>query len=46
VTVRVNSNATDAELNGLLDVTRRASPVYDSVSNPVKIDSRVERMRR
>jgi uncharacterized OsmC-like protein len=45
-TVRVQSAASDSDLRELLDVTRRASPVYDSVSNPVSIQASVERMSR
>jgi len=44
--VRVASDASDAELQELLEVTKRASPVYDSISNPVQIASSVERRRR
>ena len=43
--VRVASDASDAELQELLEITQRTSPVYDSVSNPVKIESSVERRR-
>lgn len=41
--VHVTSPASDDELQELLDVTRRASPVFDSIANPVPIDASVER---
>lgn len=43
--VRVASDASDAQLQELLEITQQASLVYDSVSNPVKIESSVERRR-
>ncbi len=43
-TVRVKSNADEPALQELLQITRRASPVYDSVANPVTIESTIQRM--
>lgn len=40
--LRVKADADEAVLQELLDVTRQASPVYDSVANPVSIDATVE----
>lgn len=42
--VRVKSDADDATLRELCQITSRASPVYDSVSNPVMVDASVERV--
>lgn len=44
VTVMVKADASDRDLEELLDVTRRASPVYDTVSNAVAIESTVARV--
>jgi uncharacterized OsmC-like protein len=43
VSVAVKSGAADADLDGLLEITRRASPVYDTVSDAVAIDAAVIR---
>lgn len=43
-TLRVKSDADPAVLEELRQVTTKASPVYDSVSNPVHIESAVERI--
>lgn len=40
--VRVKSGADDAALEELGRLTAQASPVFDSVSNPVPIESSVE----
>ncbi|MBW3670922.1 MAG: OsmC family protein [Acidobacteria bacterium] len=42
--VRVKSDATEEQLRDLLDVTRSASPVFDSLSRPVRIEPIIERM--
>ena len=44
-TVRVRSKASDEALAELLEITKRASPVYDSVANPVSIEASVQRLR-
>ncbi|MGH7277312.1 MAG: hypothetical protein ACREJG_01340 [Candidatus Rokuibacteriota bacterium] len=46
VTVHVKSNAEEAPLRELLDLTRHASPVFDSITNAVAIDSALERIER
>ena len=43
VTVVVKADASDSDLEQLLDITRRASPVYDTVSDAVPIDATVAR---
>ena len=43
VTVRVKSDAGDAELRELLEITRRASPVFDTVARPVRVEAHVTR---
>lgn len=43
-TVRVKSDADEAALQELLDVTRSASPVFDTVTKPVAIESSVARI--
>ena len=42
-TLRVAADAEDAELEEIRRVMTQASPVYDSVANPVQIESSVER---
>ncbi len=44
VNKRVKSDADEEDLKEIAEVTKKASPVYDSVSNPVKIKSSVSRM--
>jgi uncharacterized OsmC-like protein len=44
VNIRVKSDADEKKLKEIAEVTKKASPVYDSVSNPVKIISSVSRM--
>ena len=44
VNIRVKSDADEKKLKEIAEVTKKASPVYDSVSNPVKITSFVSRM--
>lgn len=38
VTYDINSNASQSELNDLLDYAQRTSPVQDMLSNPVQVD--------
>jgi uncharacterized OsmC-like protein len=44
VNIRVKSDTDEKKLREIAEVTKKASPVYDSVSNPVKITSSVSRM--
>ena len=44
-TIRVKADADVAVLEEIRQVTTRASPVHDSVANPVAIESTVERVR-
>jgi hypothetical protein len=44
-TLRVNADADDGVLDEIRRVVTQASPVYDSVSNPVAIESSIERVR-
>jgi uncharacterized OsmC-like protein len=44
VNIRVKSDADEKALKDIGEVTKKASPVYDSVSNPVKIISSVSRV--
>lgn len=44
VKIRVRSEATEAKLQELLDLTSKASPVFDSLSRPVRIEPRLERI--
>lgn len=44
VNIRVKADADEDALKDIIEVTKKASPVYDSVSNPVKITSSVSRM--
>jgi uncharacterized OsmC-like protein len=41
--VRVKSGADDATLTELCEVTKHASPVYDALTNPVPVETWVER---
>jgi uncharacterized OsmC-like protein len=41
--VRVKSGADDATLTELCEVTKKASPVYDALTNPVPVETWVER---
>jgi len=41
--VRVKSGADDATLAELCEATKKASPVYDALTNPVSVESWVER---
>jgi hypothetical protein len=41
--VRVKSGADDATLIELCEVTKKASPVYDALTNPVPVETWVER---
>lgn len=41
--VRVKSGADDATLAELCEATKKASPVYDALTNPVPVESWVER---
>lgn len=43
VTIRVKAEADDQVLEEIRELTTKASPVYDSVANPVAIESVVER---
>jgi uncharacterized OsmC-like protein len=43
ITVRVRSDADDETLEEIRKIVTRASPVHDSLSRPIRIDSRVER---
>jgi hypothetical protein len=43
--LHVASDASDEELDELLEITRRASPVFHSPANPVPIDATVPRTR-
>jgi hypothetical protein len=40
--IAIVSDASDEQLEKLLAITRRDTPVFDSVSNPVPIDATVE----
>lgn len=42
--VRVKSDASERRLAELLDIMTNASPVYDSVANPVSIETAIERL--
>jgi uncharacterized OsmC-like protein len=44
-TLRVKADADDSTLDEIRRVVTQASPVYDSVANPVAIESSVERVR-
>lgn len=44
VKLRVKADADDAKLQEILAITRKASPIHDTVSNPVSIHSIVERI--
>jgi hypothetical protein len=43
VTIRVRSDADDDALEEIRRIVAQASPVYDSVSRPIEIDSTLER---
>lgn len=45
VNLRVKADADDEALREVLQAVTKASPVYDSVSNPVTVDSSVQRVR-
>lgn len=44
VTVRIKADATDEEIEELVELAERRSPVFDIVSNPVPVKVTMERM--
>lgn len=44
VTVRIKSDASDEEINELVELAQRRSPVYDIVTNPVPVSINLERI--